>query len=243
MKLNTLLISILSIVAVSSAVILNCSAVIDTHSVLSELYNATGGPTSWARKWNLTDPNYCDYEGINCASRYIDLPRNNMIGEIPDSFWCLDNFKAFNFTHNPSLRGNVSKIETLKYIQYLDLSWTHIYGELPSFVGSKLNESLKHLNLSYSCINGTIPPSMSQLSFLASIRMPYTALEGVIPVSFYALPAKELMLQCTNINATSFNLPLFRQVKGIPEVAAPDIHNSQCPEEDLAPFWCGVPDS
>lgn len=238
MKLNTILFAVMGLFAVSSAVMLSCPAVVDTHAVLSEFYTATGGPSSWTNKWDLSDPNYCNFYGINCGSRYIDLQNNNMIGEIPDSFWCLDNFKAFNFTHNTQLEANVSKLETLKYIQFLDLSYTHMYGELPTFEDSILNTSLKHLNLTSTCIEGTIPPTMANLTYLASLRMPYTAIEGEIPQSFYNLPLRELMLQCTNVDATSFNLANFRTVKGIPFVAAPDIHNAECPTAALPPSFC-----
>lgn len=240
MKLNTIFFVVLGLFSVSMATMLQCPSTIDYHATLAEFYQATGGPTSWIHKWDITDPNICNYYGVNCAARQIDLPNNNLVGEIPDSFWCLDNFKAYNFTHNQRLTANIAKMETLRHVQFFDLSFTGIYGMLPSFEHSALNVSLKHLNLTYTCIEGPIPTTINKLAYLAALRLGKSALSGMVPLSLYDLPLKELMLECTNVDASVFDLPRFRAQKGLTIVAVPDIRNAECPTQAIIPSWCPV---
>ena len=240
MKLTTIFLALLGLFAVSQAVMLECPETVNVHAVLSEFYLSTGGPLHWVHKWDISNPNYCTYYGINCVAGDIILTNNNLVGEIPESFWCLENFKIINLADNHNLRGNITYMESLSNVQYFNLSSTAVSGELPSFIRSELKVSIKLIDLGHTCITGEIPHSIFLLHYLAALRLDHTDIDGYFPLGLFITPLRELWIQCTGIEYADLAIYYFRLLKNIPEAGAPYVIQDECPNGPLPPVWCLV---
>ncbi len=87
----------------------------------------------------------------------IDLSRNNLTGEIPES------------------------LTNLLLLFTLNLSWNHLTGKIPKNIGAL--HRLETLDLSSYHLSGPIPPTMSSLNFLSHLNLSYNNLFGKIPYS------------------------------------------------------------
>ena len=129
------------------------------RDALVALYNATDGP-NWKRNtyW-LTDAFIGDWDGVTAFNsgrvRNLDLPTNQLKGEIP-----------------PEL-GNLSNLERL-YLGGNELS-----GEIPPELGNLSN--LEHLYLDRNGLSGEIPPELGNLANLERLFLPVNELSGEIP--------------------------------------------------------------
>ncbi|KAK7380534.1 hypothetical protein VNO78_33047 [Psophocarpus tetragonolobus] len=75
---------------------------------------------------------------------------------------------------------NISLLIHLQNMEYLDLSWNEfIYSHIPKLIGSFTK--LRHLNLSYSEISGSIPFELGNISKLEYLNLNHNHLFGEIP--------------------------------------------------------------
>ncbi|KAJ3672510.1 hypothetical protein LUZ60_007231 [Juncus effusus] len=85
----------------------------------------------------------------------IDLSRNNLTGEIPQS------------------------ITTLLGLRNLNLSYNHLNGTIPTKIDSM--QLLQSLDLRRNELSGLIPQSLANLNFLETLNLSYNNLSGGIP--------------------------------------------------------------
>jgi len=96
-------------------------------------------------------------EYLNLSSLVtLDLSWNNFASPLPDGF--------FNLT---------------KDITYIDLSVSHIYGEMPSSL--LYLQNLRHLDLSYNQLQGSIPNGIRHLAHIEYLDLNKNHLHGSIP--------------------------------------------------------------
>ncbi|XP_020592640.1 uncharacterized protein LOC110033111 [Phalaenopsis equestris] len=138
--------------------------------------------------------------------RRLDLSDNKLYGEIPPILACLPRLQNLNLSFN-SFDGDIHAILTINHssvLQVLDLNSNHmITGKMPLVINSML--PLKYLNLNENKIIGTIPPSLTNLSFLETFYASYNHLEGGIPPEIGVL--QKLKHFNVAVNKLSGNIP------------------------------------
>ena len=142
------------------------------RAALVALYHATGGPhwhatggPHWPNNYNWLRGPVDEWHGvrINEAGRVTGLwlPRNNLIGEIPEEL------------------GNLTKLQSL------DLSGNQLSGDIPAELGSL--PDLRWLDLSHNRLSGVIPPELGRLSRLVDLDLSGNQLSGEIPAQLCSL--------------------------------------------------------
>lgn len=193
---------------------------------LVKFYNATGGP-NWWKKWDLKKP-MNSWFGIELNTEgciksiflndttlsepILGHSGNNMIGSFISMN--LPNLKDLNLWNN-HLLGNLSDIENLKSIEFLNIFGNQFTGFIPNF--DLLN--LKHLNISKNNLTGSIP-NFNNLPMLEYLEIAYTPITGSIPD--FDLPSlKHLTLQ---YNQLTGSIPNFT---GVPNLESIEAYNNQ----------------
>ena len=87
----------------------------------------------------------------------IDLSKNYLFGEIPET------------------------ITQLIHLGALNLSWNQLTGNIPNDIGSLTD--LENLDLSHNNLSGAIPPTMASMTFLSHLNLSYNNLSGRIPLA------------------------------------------------------------
>jgi len=90
--------------------------------------------------------------------QHLDLTRNHLSGNIPNSI------------------GNIIELKSLS------LAENHITGTIPISFGGLVN--LKYLDLSFNLLNGTIPVSLSNCTNMETLKLSNNILFGQIPIEF-----------------------------------------------------------
>lgn len=85
----------------------------------------------------------------------IDLSRNNLSGEIPQTLTELSYSVSLNLSWNQLTGGIPTNIGALHQLESLDFSSNHLSGAIPQNMASLT--FLEHLNLSYNNLSGEIP--------------------------------------------------------------------------------------
>ncbi|XP_020582355.1 uncharacterized protein LOC110025981 [Phalaenopsis equestris] len=138
--------------------------------------------------------------------RRLDLSDNKLYGEIPSILACLPRLQNLNLSFN-SFDGDIHAILTMNHssvLQVLDLANNHmITGKIPPTISYM--SPLKFLRLSKNNIIGTIPPSLTNLSFLEAFYVAYNHLEGGIPPVIGVL--HNLKFLSVSDNKLSGNIP------------------------------------
>ncbi|CAN1180599.1 Leucine-rich repeat receptor protein kinase EMS1 [Linum perenne] len=134
------------------------------------------------------------------------LANNHLSGTVPDALGGLSSLVKLNLTGN-DLRGSLpSSFSNLKQLSHMDISYNKLESELPSSLsemsnlvglflqGNRISGSLdmvlsnaatwrvEAVNLSDNLINGGLPSSIGNLSFLSSLDLHRNSLSGTIPV-------------------------------------------------------------
>ncbi|CAN1755050.1 Leucine-rich repeat receptor protein kinase EMS1 [Linum perenne] len=134
------------------------------------------------------------------------LANNHLSGTVPDALGGLSSLVKLNLTGN-DLRGSLpSSFSNLKQLSHMDISYNKLESELPSSLsemsnlvglflqGNRISGSLdmvlsnaatwrvEAVNLSDNLINGGLPSSIGNLSFLSSLDLHGNSLSGTIPV-------------------------------------------------------------
>lgn len=159
--------------------------IIEPHKVLNRyamatFYLAMDGPrrdedtnkllwneTNWHTNegW-MSEKHICDWYGIECE------------GQI--------HIEHFNLTNN-RLKGTIpSELSVLTDLILVDWSVNGVTGPLPDFVGEKWR-NLEYLLLSKNDFQGTLPPSIGNLTKLEELILTHTNLKGSIPTEINQL--------------------------------------------------------
>ncbi|KAJ3026052.1 UNVERIFIED_CONTAM: hypothetical protein HDU68_006291 [Siphonaria sp. JEL0065] len=110
---------------------------------------------------------------------HLILPRNNMIGPIPDPIYSLVHLSVLHLSSN-RLTGPLSPlVQQLTNLVTLNLEHNYLDGSIPSEIGFCSN--LTKLSLDYNDFSGSIPAFLSQCTRLECIELGYNNLSGRIP--------------------------------------------------------------
>ncbi|WOK06089.1 FG-GAP-like repeat-containing protein [Imperialibacter roseus] len=153
------------------------------RAAIVKLYDTTGGDT-WTNKTNWKSALPVGFwHGIKTSNGRvveIDLPGNNLIGELPAELFAMDSLRILNLGAN-QLTGSIpSSITGMKRLEMLYLNDNRIGGEIPDDIG--LLQSLSALDLGRNQLIGGLPASIGNLTKLESIfGVMGNQMEGIIP--------------------------------------------------------------
>ena len=225
MKNSVYYYSFVGLILLSTVSALSCN-IFSARQILQSLYISTGGE-NWKNKWDIFELDICKYPGISCEDGSLDLSGYNLVGNLPDLFWCLDIFSRIDLSGNPRLNGNITAMMNLHNVHSLSVAESNLYGELPDFSKFQSKRTLSRLDLSQTCVSGSVNDSIRHLTKLTSLRAPRTLLSGNLSRYLYDLPIKVLDLSCNLINSTDFDFENFRSLKNLTKEAVPDITYSE----------------
>lgn len=192
----------------------NCAVVADIPASdcagLEALYNAMGGAT-WENTENGTFPwmigsTACAWYGITCTNGRvtgIELPSNNLVGELPTALFNLNALTTLNLSTNSVFGTLPAEIGNLTNLQTFSLQGNDLFGTLPTTLGSLTQ--LRNLNLSFNDFDGTIPTQLNSLAQLRLLVLNDNAFTGSIPNIFGSMPALEGV--ALNGNALTGSIP------------------------------------
>ncbi|TGV01071.1 leucine-rich repeat domain-containing protein [Flavivirga rizhaonensis] len=203
----------------------SCDVSAADRQTLIDFYNATNGD-SWTntinanQPWLVNDPasSVCDWYGVtvDAASKVvgIQLPNNNVRGEIPTFIENLIDLKTLDLSENniigevPTILGNLVNLETL------NLSNNVLVGEIPASLGNLV--ALQTLNLGANRFTESIPSTIGSLQELISLDLNGNKLTGSIPAPLYSLLKLEAVKLQDNklsgtINSAIGNLTLLQE--------------------------------
>nr|GEU96639.1 hypothetical protein [Tanacetum cinerariifolium] len=158
----------------------------------------------WTQDRDCCDIFDCD-ETTNRVTDF-SLSYINLSGKIPDAIGGLTYLKSLQLHKMPSLVGEIPQsLARLKYLEYLDISWTNVSGQVPSFL-SKL-KSVTIINLSFNNLSGPIPSSLSTLPKLIGLDISRNQLTGSIPESFGHMVSQDTLRLILSHNMLSGEIP------------------------------------
>ena len=161
------------------------AAVSGDRAVLTDFYNATGGP-NWSRRSNWTsDRPINEWEGVrtdgNGRVTHLDLSRNRLTGTIPSALGRLTYLQYLDLAVNRLAGPLPRSLGDLTEIRELDIGHNGLTGTIPSSLGNLTN--LTKLDLFNNRFSGTIPPSLGNLTRLYFLELANNELTGPIPAS------------------------------------------------------------
>ena len=157
------------------------------HQALVTLYNETAG-SGWKETggW-LSDSTPCTWFGVTCSGGSVvelNLPDNNLSGNIPPQIGQLTNLHALNLEFN-QLGGNIPpELGSLSNLESLSLAGnSQLSGTIPPELGDLTN--LRILALSRcewrTQLSGSIPPELGNLTRLVELELCDSLVSGPIP--------------------------------------------------------------
>lgn len=140
------------------------------REALIALYNATGGD-NWANHTNwCTAKPLSEWYGVtyyNDKVQSINLPWNNLQGEIPDKFFNLSDLTHLNFEGN-SLTGNLPpEIAKWENLRFLGLSNNNFTGSIPASFAKLVN--LTYFSINENKLTGEIPKELESMPNWSSV--------------------------------------------------------------------------
>jgi DNA-binding SARP family transcriptional activator len=237
------------------------------HQVLRSIYNETEG-SGWKNSsgW-LSDTTPCNWFGVVCRVGSVvelNLPDNNLRGNIPLEISLLTNLKTLNLEFNqlsgsiPPELGNLSQLEfmflngnsglsgsippeigNLTNLRGLILSsfegGTQLSGQIPSELGNLVK--LTALEISNSLVSGPIPPELGHLTNLTLLDLSNSQLSGRIPPEIGNLLNLEVLAFGEGLNELSGSLP--SSLVNLKKLQAFQFNNTDLcePNEDTFQAW------
>ena len=182
---------------------------VDAHEgdslVLVELYNSTGGGSSWSNRSGWLEDPVAQWHGIALTNqgrvRQIHLRRNGLSGPLPTDLGLLTDLESLTLSEN-SLTGTIpSQLGNLTKLTSLQLAGNDLSGQLPPQLG--LLTELNFLNLQSNSLTGTIPSELGNLTKLTKLQLNANDLSGTIPSEFGLLTElKQLWLSNNYLTGT-----------------------------------------
>ncbi len=190
-----------------------CAVSEEDRLALIDFYQTTNGngwtnTTEGNQPWLIDDPasKVCDWYGITISSDFkieaIQLPSNNLRGEIPVSLETLTRLEALDLSDNemigeiPMALGTLPKLKTLNLkdnilvgaipdaisnlmtLEVLDLGGNRFLSEIPTTIG--MLQNLEYLDLSANKLEGAIPDGLWTIPTLQTIKLQDNKLSGGI---------------------------------------------------------------
>lgn len=191
--------------------------------VLEEVFNSAGGE-NWSNRdnWLTGSTNVCSWHGITCdgnqAVTRVELPENNLVGNIPSHIFFLPKLEVLNLGSNDisiDLRGtsesatltelyidstNVASLEGLgqaSRLQVLKMDNTPFFGkEIPDDIYALTD--LQLLDLARCGFTGKIPDKIGSLSKLNSMVLSHNELSGTLPTTLKLMPQLQSLILSEN---------------------------------------------
>lgn len=166
---------------------------ISEKEALIALYKATNGD-NWSNHTNwCTDKPLSEWFGLTVSNNHvtsINLPWNNLDGEIPDEFFSLSKLFHLNFEGN-QLTGDLP-LEISKWVglRFLGLSNNHFTGSIPATFSCLTN--LTYFSLESNELTGTIPAELKEMPNWSSVIK--NRLEPQLPGYGFTYPATVNMI-------------------------------------------------
>ncbi|XP_031494347.1 probable LRR receptor-like serine/threonine-protein kinase At1g06840 isoform X2 [Nymphaea colorata] len=108
---------------------------------------------------------------------HLLLDNNKLSGRLPPELYRMPNLLILSL-RNCSLEGPIPDLSSIEELGYLDLSWNHLNGSIPT---NKLSVNITTIVLSNNNLSGTIPQNFSGLPLLQRISLENNQLDGSIP--------------------------------------------------------------
>lgn len=188
----------------------------DDRSVLVELYAATGGE-GWVRSDGWMRPtgsgeaaDVCEWYGVTCWDlgdakdgrvRWVELPNNNLRGEIPPSVFSLEHLTELDVSRN-AVTLSFEAVGEAPHLFSLNVAGT----DTKDFDGIEhVGGSFKMLFADQTPIGGTLPREVVQIPHLEVLSMQECDLKGGLPSELFGMTAlRELYLSNNDLQG---NLP------------------------------------
>ncbi|KAL3915907.1 MAG: hypothetical protein SGILL_005427, partial [Bacillariaceae sp.] len=163
----------------------------DDRSVLTELYAANGGE-KWLRQegWMDSSKSVCEWEGIECWNegdardgriRWIQLPNNNLQGEIPESIFSVEHMTTLDISRN-SVTLPFTHVRQAKHLHSVNIGRTNI----KDFDGvEEAHSEFRRLYADGTPISGTVPKEIVQMTNLEVLSLQDCDLNGEMPSDLF----------------------------------------------------------
>jgi Leucine-rich repeat (LRR) protein len=177
------------------------------RAALIALYNALGGDNwtdanGWKTAGNFSAAGTEDTwfgitistVGTDLSVTAINLPNNNLNGNLPPEIEDLPNLTILNLANNEITGLLIPQLEQLSALEELNLSNNALRDSIPDWIGNFAN--LEVLKLGGNRLNDSIPASIGNLSNLRVLRLEFNRLVGPIPSTISNLTSlEELQVQ------------------------------------------------
>ncbi|XP_021831154.1 leucine-rich repeat receptor protein kinase MSP1-like [Prunus avium] len=188
-------------------------------SFKQDLKDPSGRLSSWV------DHDCCQWEGISCNNRtghVVKLSLRNPYHLI----WYDEEWDELAYNQS-CLGGKInSSLLSLKYLNYLDLSYNDFDGiHIPKFFGEL--KSLRYLNISSASFSGEIPPSLGNLSKLNYLDLDHSFRTHSKNLNWISHLSSLKYLNLNRVNLSSVGVTnLLHHVNMLPSLL--ELHLSRC---------------
>jgi len=161
-----------------------------TIDILQEIFESTGGKTSWTRSdgWSTNENDYCNgnYYGVHCdvGGRIVklELEDNGLQGTLPSSLWKLPRLRELYIASNPVdiIWAGVGQATNFEVFHAYDTNIRSVDG---------IENAAPHLlqvNFGGNQLGGRIPAAIFQLTKLNQLDLHENKLAGPIPFDLFA---------------------------------------------------------
>uniref|UniRef100_A0A7S3P922 Disease resistance R13L4/SHOC-2-like LRR domain-containing protein n=1 Tax=Amphora coffeiformis TaxID=265554 RepID=A0A7S3P922_9STRA len=186
-----------------------------TRYVLTTIYFALGGPTTWRSQFNfLTDNDICQWQeffssedddvfqygtvcGLNGEIETLSLGSNFLEGSLPSEISRLTTLRALDMDFN-AIEGQLpAGMGKLSLLELLALSVNQLGGTLPTSLCDLT--SLEGLFLAFNEFTGDLPSCVGNWQSLKQLRLSDNLLSGILPLSFVDLTGLKFIWLDDNI--------------------------------------------
>jgi len=180
--------SSLFIASTTTAPSFYASAAFQQKQILRHVYNGLNGDNWEKITWDFDDDECNDFDGVVCNSAghiiEINLPNNNMAGDVPPHVYTLPFLKSLDFSKNRITNAGWDKLDDvltgdtlLANVQSIDLT-NNMINTVEGV--TKLKDSLTGLHMTYNNLKGPMPRELFELTNLEILAISENSIEGKI---------------------------------------------------------------